>query len=89
MAYAIVITRPALRQMKKLDSNTRERLSKRIEALAEEPLPPGAVQLKGTAPPLYRVREGNYRIVYSVEHDELTVLVVRIGHRSEVYRRRR
>ena len=89
MAYAIVITRPALRQMKKLDSNIKERLSERIEALAEAPLPPGAVQLKGTSPPLYRVREGNYRIIYCVEHDELTVLVVRIAHRSEVYRRRR
>ena len=87
MAYAIHITRPALRQMKKLDSNTKERLSKRIEALAEAPLPPGAVQLTGSSPPLYRVREGNYRIIYSVEHDELRVLVVRIGHRSEVYRR--
>ncbi len=75
--------------MKKLDSNIKERLSKRIEALAEAPLPPGAVQLKGSSPPLYRIREGNYRIVYSVEHDKLMVLVVRIGHRSEVYRRRR
>jgi mRNA interferase RelE/StbE len=89
VAYAIEITRPALRQMKKLDPRIRERLSRRIDQLAEEPLPPGAVQLKATSPPLYRVREGDYRIVYRIEQERLTVLVVRIGHRSEVYRQRR
>ena len=89
MAYAIEITRPALRQMKKLDPRIRERLSRRIDQLAEEPPPPGAVQLKATSPPLYRVREGDYRIVYRIEQERLTVLVVRIGHRSEVYRQRR
>ena len=89
MAYAIEITRPALRQMKKLDPSIRERLSKRIERLAETPLPPGAVQLKASSPPLYRIREGDYRIIYRIEQERLTILVVRIGHRSEVYRQRR
>lgn len=89
MAYAIEITRPALRQMKKLDPRIRERLARRIDGLAEMPLPSGANQLKGASPPLYRVREGDYRIIYRIEHDKLTVLVVRIGHRSEVYRRHR
>ena len=89
MVYSIEMTRPALRQMKKLDRNIRERLSQRIEALAEAPLPPGAIQLKGLLPPLYRVREGNYRIIYRIQQDKLTILIVRIGHRSEVYRQRR
>jgi len=86
VAYAIEVTRSAVRQLKKLDPGMRERLARRIERLGEVPLPPGAKQLKGISPPVYRIREGDFRIIYRIEHDRLTVLVVRIGHRSEIYR---
>jgi mRNA interferase RelE/StbE len=56
----------------------------RIEALAEDPRPPGYEKLTGLQ--RYRLRQGRYRILYSIQDDELTVWVVKIGHRKEVYR---
>ena len=56
----------------------------RIEALAEEPRPPGCEKL--TEQQRYRLRQGRYRILYSIQDDELTVWVVKIGHRKDIYR---
>jgi len=86
MLYTIEIARPAQRQLKKLDPESRKRIAQRIDRLAKDPRPSGVVKLTDTSPPLYRVRDGHYRILYSIEDDMLIVLVVRIGHRSEVYR---
>ena len=61
------------------------RVDARILALAEEPRPPAAVKMQGPEG-YYRVRVGDYRVVYAIEDDVLLVLVVRIGHRREVYR---
>jgi mRNA interferase RelE/StbE len=61
------------------------RVDERILALAEEPRPPRAVKLQG-AEGYFRIRVGDYRVVYAIEDDVLIVLVVRIGHRREVYR---
>ncbi len=57
---------------------------KRIEELAQVPRPPGCEKLTGTEK--YRIRQGKYRIVYSVQDDELTVWVVKVGHRKDIYR---
>ncbi len=54
--------------------------------MAEYPRPPGVVKLTDVSPPVYRVREGQYRILYTIEDDHLIVVVVRIAHRSEAYR---
>ena len=86
MAYQIEISRPARKQIKKLDPEVRHRIARRIDALADEPRPGGVVKLTDVSPPLYRVREGQYRIVYTIDDDKLIVLVVRVGHRSEVYK---
>ena len=86
MPYTIEIARPAQRQLKKLDAPTRKKISRRIERLAEDPRPPGVVKLTDVSPPIYRIRDGQYRILYTIDDDKLIVLVVRIGHRSEVYR---
>jgi len=56
----------------------------RIEALAKDPKPPGCEKLTGQE--RYRIRQGLYRIIYSIHDKELTVLVVKVGHRKEVYR---
>ena len=56
----------------------------KIQSLADDPRPPGCQKLSGAEK--YRVRQGNYRIVYSIEDDRLLVLVVRLGHRKNVYR---
>ena len=86
MTYEIEIARPARKQLKKLDTEVRRRIARRIDGLAKEPRPEGVVKLTDVSPPLYRVREGQYRILFTNEDDRLIVLVVRIGHRSEVYK---
>ena len=65
----------------------RKKVVRRIEALADDPRPPGTEKLSGLAD-RYRVRQGPIRIVYAVRDNQLTVFVVKVGHRSEVYRTR-
>ena len=64
----------------------RERITQRILALAENPRPPGVEKLSGTNEK-YRVRQGDFRILYEIQDDVLTVYIVRIGDRKEVYRK--
>ncbi len=64
----------------------RQAVVARIRALAEEPRPSGCVKLSGKED-LYRVRQGRYRIVYTIEDDQLVVIVIRIADRKEVYRK--
>lgn len=61
-----------------------ERIMERIGNLADDPRPAGCEKLSGQDK--YRVRQGNYRIVYSIQDTELTVWIVKVGHRREVYR---
>jgi len=86
MTYSIEIAPAARRQLKKLDQPARRRIARRIDSLASDPRPEGVVKLTDVSPPLYRVREGDYRIVYAVQDDRLVVLVVRVAYRSQVYR---
>jgi mRNA interferase RelE/StbE len=71
-----------------LPRDVRQRIDSRIQSLADRPRPPGVEKLGGEEG-LYRVRVGDYRVVYSIRDDALLVLVVRIGHRGEVYRKLR
>ncbi len=86
MAYVVEFSPAARRQLRKLDPPILKRVLRRIEKLEKQPRPKSAKKLQGASEPLYRVRESDYRIVYSIEDDRLIVLVVRIGHRGEVYR---
>jgi mRNA interferase RelE/StbE len=65
----------------------RRRLAGAIELLAIDPRPPGAVMLRGGGRQRWRVRIGDYRVIYAIEDGELVVLVLRIAHRREAYRR--
>jgi mRNA interferase RelE/StbE len=60
------------------------RIVEKIEALADDPRPAGSVKLTGHG--AYRIRVGDYRVIYAVADDQLVVLVVEVGHRREVYR---
>ncbi|MDH3871861.1 MAG: type II toxin-antitoxin system RelE/ParE family toxin, partial [Gammaproteobacteria bacterium] len=62
----------------------RQRIIRRIGQLAEDPRPPGSTKLSGYD--RYRIRQGSYRIVYSIEDNELVVVVVKVGHSKDVYR---
>jgi mRNA interferase RelE/StbE len=83
--YQIEFSRQADRQFRNLPSQIQQRLKSRIDSLAATPRPHGSEKLSG-ADQLYRIRVGDYRIVYAVEDDRLLILVVKVGHCREVYR---
>jgi mRNA interferase RelE/StbE len=85
VAYAITFTPAAARALAALDPPVRRRVARRIEALGTAPRPPGVQALAG-GEDLLRVRVGDYRIIYRIEDRHLVVLIIRIGHRGEVYR---
>jgi mRNA interferase RelE/StbE len=84
--YELRFRTAALRQLRKLDIQIARRIRGATEALRVEPRPPGVKALTGQHGWL-RIRVGDYRIVYEVRDSELVVLVIQIGHRSEVYDR--
>ncbi len=83
-AYKIFFKRSVEKDLKSTPKNDLRRILDCIDMLAENPRPPGSEKLSGLE--RYRVRQGQYRIVYSIQDDELTVWVVTIGHRKDVYR---
>ncbi len=85
MAYAVQIAPGAEREFSKLGPEIQLRIRPRIDALANDPRPAGAIRLKGQEN-LWRIRVGDYRVVYEVRDKVLLVLVVRVAHRREVYR---
>lgn len=87
MTYRIEVAPAALRQLRKLDRAAQRRVQAAIELLAEQPRPSGAKTLVGGEGE-WRVRTGEHRIVYEIHDDVLLVLVVAVGHRREIYRRR-
>jgi mRNA interferase RelE/StbE len=87
MAYEIVVQPSAARELRKLPREMRKRIGRKIDELASEPRPPDAKVLQGNEGFL-RVRVGDYRIVYTIREKTLIVLIVRIGHRREIYRKR-
>ena len=87
MAYRVVIKASAIKEIAALPKRERRRVISAIEALADDPRPEGTRKLTG-AEDAYRVRVGDYRIVYLIRDDVLTVFVVRVRHRRDVYRRR-
>ena len=87
MTYGVRLAPAAVRQVRKLDPPGRRRVQAAIDLLAEEPRPPGARQLVGGAGE-WRVRTGDFRIIYDIRDGELLVLVIKVGHRRDVYERR-
>jgi mRNA interferase RelE/StbE len=86
MNYQVQLSAHAARQLRKLDPTSRRRIQAAIELLATNPRPPAAKQLVGGSGE-WQVRTGDYRVIYEIHDEELLVLVLRIGHRREVYER--
>lgn len=86
MTYRVQFTTAAARQIRKLPPHPRERLLASVAMLADNPRPPGATKLVGERT-AWRIRVGEYRVIYDVVDESLTVTVVRAAHRREVYRR--
>ena len=87
MTYRIEVAPSAARQLRKLDPVARRRVQAALELLAQDPRPSGAKKLAG-GDGEWRVRTGDYRIIYEIRDDVLLVLVLAFGHRREVYRNR-
>jgi mRNA interferase RelE/StbE len=85
--YEIEFRRSADKQLARLDGRTRARILRAIVALSDDPRPPGVKALTDEAG-LWRIRIGDYRVVYEIKDAALVILVVRIGRRSDIYRRR-
>lgn len=83
-SYSIGFASSARQALRRLEAKVRVRIAERIEALEDDPRPPGCKKMAGAD--LWRIRIGDYRVVYSIEDAQLIVLVVRVGHRREIYR---
>jgi mRNA interferase RelE/StbE len=83
--YKIELRPAAARALRKLDPQVARRLHAAIVLLAEDPRPPASRPLRGR--PAWRVRVGDYRIIYTIEDDVLLVVVVTLGHRRDIYER--
>jgi mRNA interferase RelE/StbE len=82
--YRVEVRPAAVRALRNIDRNARPRIEGAIALLAEDPRPPASRPLRGRDG--YRVRVGDYRIIYTIQDDVLLIVVVTLGHRREIYR---
>jgi mRNA interferase RelE/StbE len=83
--YQVKVAEDAAKFIRKQDKHIQNQIINNIRALAENPHPPGCKKIQGYED-LYRIRSGNYRIVYTIREKILVVFVVRVAHRKDVYR---
>jgi mRNA interferase RelE/StbE len=82
--YEILFKKSVFKDFKPIPKRDLQRILERIESLAENPRLPGSKKLAGQE--RYRLRQGRYRILYSIQDQELTIWIVKVGHRKNVYR---
>jgi len=82
--YKITIKKSAAKELEEIPKGDLRKIVKRIQSLARNPRLPGSQKLSGQEQ--YRVRQGDYRIVYSIDDKDLVIDIVKIGHRREIYR---
>ena len=82
--YNILFRQSVWKDFESIPKKDLKKILKRIELLGEDPRPPGCQKLSGQE--RYRLRQGRYRIVYSIQDMELSVWVVKVGHRKDIYR---
>ena len=83
-SYRLVIKPSAGKEIEALPKQDRRRIVAKITSLSRDPRPPGCEKLSGHDQ--YRLRQGNYRILYAIQDLDLVVVVVKVGHRRDVYR---
>ena len=85
MPYLVEFAASALREFKRLERAVQRRIATHIDELASNQFPSGAKKLRGS-PDHYRIRIGDYRVIYRVDGKRVTVLILKIGHRRDIYR---
>ena len=83
-SFEVIFKQSVAKDLRQIPKKDVAKILKRIEALRAEPRPPGVEKLSGQEK--YRIRQGGYRILYEIRNNELIVVVVKIGHRRDVYR---
>ena len=83
-SYKVYIKPSAVKEIESLPKKDRSRVVQKIKRLATDPRPPGCEKLTGEEK--YRIRQGRYRIVYSITDKELIVIIVKVGHRRDIYK---
>ena len=85
--YTVEFERSARKDLDRLDQQVRARIVRKIAALADDPRPPGVVRLSSRHD-MWRIRIGDYRVVYEIRDEQLTVTIIRVAGRGSVYRDR-
>lgn len=85
-SYELVIKRSVAKELRSIPNQDVERIVRRIQALADDPRPPGCEKLSGRE--RYRLRQGIYRVLYEVHDQQVTVVVVKVAKRDTIYRKR-
>ncbi|MBN2318538.1 MAG: type II toxin-antitoxin system RelE/ParE family toxin [Acidobacteria bacterium] len=83
--YKIVFRKSVIKDLRPIPNRDVKRILNAIDALSEEPRPPGCEKLSGQE--RFRVRQGNYRIVYEIRDEEVVIIIVKVAHRKNIYRR--
>lgn len=83
-SYRLTFKKSVTKDLRGIPQNDIAHILKRIEALADDPRPVGSEKLSGLE--RFRVRQGVYRIIYEIQDEELVIIVVKVGHRRDVYR---
>ena len=84
-SYKVFIKPSAVKEIESLPKKDRSRVIQKIKGLATDPRPPGCEKLTGKDK--YRIRQGNYRIAYSITDTQLIIIVVKVGHRRDIYQK--
>ncbi len=84
-SYRIEVSATAEKQIRRLNRENQVRVLRAIQSLASEPQPPGSRKLRGYED-IYRIRIGTFRVLYSVEKGRLLIIVLKVGHRKDIYR---
>ncbi len=87
MSYRITFNRAYIKDLRSIPEHARRQIREKVLALAANPRPDGCKKLRGEFdPPLFRIRCGDYRVVYSIDDGVLLVLIIEVGHRKDIYK---
>ena len=86
MNYQVIFTRKAAKDIRQLNKPDIARIVEKAESLGDDPHPPGSKKLSGIQKEFWRIRIGQYRIIYCVEEEVKVVNITKVGHRKDVYR---
>ena len=84
--YVIDLAESVEKSLIKIPKKNRLQICEKIDSLTNDPRPSGCKKLQSSKVPLYRIRAGDYRIIYTINDSRLLILIVEVGHRKEIYR---